>query len=77
MAVIFLHQHHELFESFDYKYGDILHYLHGFVDRMPILGHQVWGMLGVGVFYAWYKLSKLRRRFGQSEVRLPSASTGS
>ena len=56
MAMVFFHQHHGLLESLDHGSSDISNFLHSFASRIPILGQQVWAMLGVGVSYVWYKL---------------------
>ena len=76
-GVIFGHQHYAVFDWVGYEVGDGVHAVRGYVELVPFLGMKIWLVCESLIMYVWYKLFKLRRRFGQSEVRLPSASTGS
>lgn len=77
MGVIFGHQHHTVFDWIGYDVGDVVYRIRSYTEVVPYLGKETWFVLGCLMTYVWYKLFKLRRRFGQAEVRLPNASTGS
>lgn len=77
MGVIFGHQHYVVFDWIGYEVGDRVHAVRSYVGVVPLLGKNIWLVCLCLITYVWYKLFKLKRRFGQSEVRLPNASTGS
>ena len=77
VVTLFLNQHHALFETIGYEKEDILHTVVQHAVRVPFIEYELWGIPALASFYLYYKLRKLRNRFGQKDVRLPSHSTGS